>query len=347
MKPKLAIACQGGGSHTAFTAGVLKRILESTILDAYDLVALSGTSGGGICATAAWYGLLKQAHGSIDLPYKWLMEFWADNSAYLWWEQSLNDWALQILRCQEAGLFPQFETSPYTSEWLFQVWKTLVPTQEYFDLQALLEKHIQFQEIPALLQKNSPRLLLGAVDILSGQFRTFDSAQETIRVEMLLASAAIPTLFKAVELNGKAYWNGIFSRNPPIAPFLTEAVEHRPDEIWIVQINPECRVSIPKTAATILDRRNELAGNLALNQELQLIQLVNQWLGEDSTTSLFKEMERQRFKPITVQPPITISSGLSALLDYASKLDRSPTFIRNLIADGEQQAELFLQRLPL
>ncbi|MGI0484957.1 hypothetical protein ACN4EK_05935 [Pantanalinema rosaneae CENA516] len=69
---------------------------------------------------------------------------------------------------------------------------------------------------------------------------------------------------------------------------------------------------------------------------------MNQWLGEDPTTSLFKETERQRFKPITVQPPITISSELVATLDHASKLDRSPTLIRNLIADGEQQAELFL-----
>ena len=77
---KLAIACQGGGSHTAFTAGVLKKLLEQGIPEPYRLVALSGTSGGGICATAAWYGLLKVAKGSKEPAYKWLLDFWADKA---------------------------------------------------------------------------------------------------------------------------------------------------------------------------------------------------------------------------------------------------------------------------
>jgi NTE family protein len=207
-------------------------------------------------------------------------------------------------------------------------------------LQALLEKHIHFQEIPALKQASSPRLLLGAVDILSGTFKTFDSDQENIDVEMLLASAAIPTLFKAVEIGQTAYWDGLFSENPPVADFLTDNVDERPDEIWIVRINPEKRTTIPLTAEDIVDRRNELSGNLALNQELRLIQLVNQWLDGQ----YFSETITPQFKKITVRY-IDMSPEISAPLDYASKLNRSLSFIQNLIAHGEKQTETFLQNL--
>ena len=339
---KLAIACQGGGSHTAFTVGVLKKLLELGIPDAYQLVALSGTSGGGICAAAAWYGLMKTAKGSKAPPYKALLDFWTDNSAQQGWEQSLNDWALQTLRWQEAGILPTFETSPYTLDWMVNVWKALAPRKEYFDLQALLEKHIHFQEIPALKQASSPRLLLGAVDILSGTFKTFDSDLEDIDVQMLLASAAIPTLFKAVEIGKTAYWDGLFSENPPVADFLTDNVDERPDEIWIVRINPEKRTTIPLTAEDILDRRNELSGNLALNQELHLIELVNQWIDRQ----YFDKTVARQFKKVTIRW-FDMSPEIAASLDYASKLNRSPSFIQNLIADGEKQTEAFLQNLML
>lgn len=337
---KLAIACQGGGSHTAFTAGVLKKLLELGIPKPYELIALSGTSGGGICAAAVWYGLLKRNQGAKEPAYKALLEFWNDNSAQQWWEQSWNNWMVETLHLQSSGIVPTFETSPYTSEDMFNVWKSLAPRKEYFDLKALLEKHIHFREIPALKRPSSPRLLLGAVDILSGEFQTFDSAQETISVEMLLASAAIPTLFKAVEIQGTAYWDGLFSENPPVADFITGSVDERPDEIWIIRINPERRATIPTKVGDILDRRNELSGNLALNQELHMIQAVNQWIDKQ----YFDQTEAQRFKRITVQF-IDMSPALSNSLDYASKLDRSPTFIQTLMTDGEKQAEEFLQNL--
>lgn len=117
---KLAIACQGGGSHTAFTAGVLKKLLELGIPKSYKLIALSGTSGGGICAAAVWYGLLKAATGSKEPPYQALLDFWADNSAHEWWEQSWNDWMVETSHLQATGVLPTFETSPYTSEDLLQ-----------------------------------------------------------------------------------------------------------------------------------------------------------------------------------------------------------------------------------
>lgn len=89
-----------------------------------------------------------------------------------------------------------------------------------------------------------------------------------------------------------------------------------------------------------MDRRNELSGNLALNQELRLIELVNRWIDEQ----YFNEKISLQFKKITVRY-IDMSPEISVLLDYASKLDRSLSFIQNLIAHGEKQTEIFLQNL--
>jgi NTE family protein len=337
---KLAIACQGGGSHTAFTAGVLKRLLELGIPEPYRLVALSGTSGGGICAAAVWYGLLKVASGCKEPAWKWLVDFWEDNSAMLLWERYLNNWALELVRQQDAGIVPTFETSPYGADWIVEFAKALAPRKEYVDLKALLEKHIQFHEIPSLKKPTSPRLLLGAVDILSGTFQTFDSDQENITANMLLATAAIPTLFKAVAIGPAAYWDGLFSENPPVADFMVDEVEERPDEIWIVRINPQTRRTIPKTTEGILDRRNELSGNLSMNQELHFIEVVNRWIEE----GYFSEKVAEKFKKVRVRW-IDMSPELSATLDYASKLDRSPTFLHRLMEEGERQAVTFLRAM--
>ena len=77
MKPKVAIACQGGGSQTAFTAGVLKALFENEIQDNFKLVSLSGTSGGAICALLIWYALKK----GEEPAWKRLLDFWQDNTA--------------------------------------------------------------------------------------------------------------------------------------------------------------------------------------------------------------------------------------------------------------------------
>jgi NTE family protein len=157
---------------------------------------------------------------------------------------------------------------------------------------------------------------------------------------MLLATAAIPTLFKAVEMGNTAYWDGLFSENPPVADFMVDEVDERPDEIWIVRINPQTRASVPKTTEDIRDRRNEPSGNLSLNQELHFIEVVNRWVEQ----GYFGEKAAGKFKKVKVQW-IDMSPGVSASLDYASKLNRSPSFFNHLIEDGERQAEAFLRGL--
>lgn len=298
---RVAIACQGGGSHTAFTAGVLKQILLQQKKHDFEIAALSGTSGGAICAFLAWNGLLKNdTRESIDL----LEQFWVQNAANSYWDKLAN---AAILMGQSQMV--HVDITPY----LFPEWAREM-------LQTLLEKLVRFDEIPGLIGKNSPELHIGAVDVLSGKFHIFRNQEVT--VEALLASAAIPTIFRSVRVRDSYYWDGLFSHNPPVR----DLTRVKPDELWVIQINPPMREQIPRTTEEIKDRRNELAGNLSLAQELFFIEKINDFVEQ----GVFGKGE---YKKIIVKKVI-----MARDLSYASKLDRSPDFLSDLMAYGEAQA---------
>jgi NTE family protein len=337
-KKKIAIACQGGGSHTAFTAGVLKKMLAEGVHRKIDLVALSGTSGGAICATTCLYGLLKTANGSTSPPYKLLVDFWNANSANSTWEKAFNAMAIGATRMIQQGLIPSYTADPYHTDHLMSYWQSLSPREEFLDFQLMLENYIDFSELQSLIKPSSPRLFLGAVDILSGDFKVFDSLNpKEIRAETIMASAGIPTLFKAVEIDGTAYWDGLFSQNPPVADFLKTDMKKRPDEIWVIKINPIRRKKIPNTGADIIDRRNELAGNLSLLKQIQFIEFINNLLNKGA---LNEELQK-KYKPVKIRW-IAMSEEMTDSLDYSSKLERDSEFIGRLMDEGEKQAEEFL-----
>lgn len=321
---KIALACQGGGSHTAFTGGVLQTMLRNLDPAQHQIIGLSGTSGGALCAAIAWYGLLqgKPAHGA-DL----LESFWQKISSTQLPDALSNQFLVWLQR--SASYFTLPEISPYQ-----------LPTTSQDHLGKLLNQHIDFARLPALIKPDSPRLLVGAVEVLSGKFTVFHShhglPEKRISVGALLASAAIPDLFRAVHLGNGIYWDGLFSENPPVRSFLAGEQRHeaKPDEIWVIQINPEKRSSEPKTNSDIIDRRNELSGNLSLNQELFFVEQTNDWLRKGWLTA-------GHFKHVTVRKiPLRLE------LDYPSKLDRSADFINSLIAEGRREATEFLHHLP-
>jgi len=148
--------------------------------------------------------------------------------------------------------------------------------------------------------------------------------------------------------DGHAYWDGSFSSNPPVTAFLRPPLVGRaalPEEIWIIQVNPSQFESVPELPSDIFDRRNHLAGNLSLQHELHIIELVNFLLKEGGLTDKF----RARFgldthEGISVRF-IRMSPELQKGLDYPSKLSRQPAHISALIADGEARAKAFLTEL--
>ena len=313
---KVAIACQGGGSHTAFTAGVLKGLLRDWDDDEYRLTGISGTSGGAFNAVAVWYGLLTgDEHTAIEL----LDALWADLTAKQPADRLTNAWLVGTVASESTGL-PIPQVSPYyfpPSTW----------AQDR--IRQTLTRHIDFDAVPDLCTDAAPDLVVGTVDVNGGVFETFTN--EDVTPEAVLASAAVPNLFKGVELHGHLHWDGLFSQNPPINDLMSIDPDHKPDELWIIQINPQEVEGTPMTVDEIADRRNELSGNLSLNQELRFIQWVNEWIEEGL-------LPPDRFSHTSVR---RIQMGQR--YHFTTKLDRTPEFIAELLELGESRAQEFLQ----
>ena len=355
-KTKVAIACQGGGSQTAFTAGVLKSLFESEVHKQFEVVSLSGTSGGGVCAFLVWYALQK----GEEPIWKRLMEFWEDNSAKTAGERFFNDAAIKTVELTSKGILPQFNVSPSSafSKALLRL-SSFGLRDRFTNFEALLRRHIDFSELAAWgPQPARPVLLLGACNILTGKLHKFNSYHESIRLEHLLASACVPNIFPAVVIDGMAYWDGLFSDNPPIYSMIHPeyvGADNVPDEIWVIKINPTARDRIPEAADDIADRRNELEGNVSLLQGLEKIEFLNYLF----MMGAFKENFQGAFSiqhPIKIPkvfaddpeqpyhiPLITMSPEISNSLNYESKLDRNWDYIQLLIADGEKQGRKFLE----
>ena len=287
------------------------------------MVGLSGTSGGAVCALLAWDNLLR---GDTRGAAEELDAFWRDNSATAPHEQIINSWVLW------ASSLQNFITMPVVSPYY----------DNYFSVSALeefkrmLERRVDFAKVGLQPEDSYPVLLVGAVDVLSGEFKTFNSRRERITPETILASAAIPTLFRSVRAgDGGTYWDGLFSQNPPVR----ELTDERPDEIWVIQINPKELETEPKTVIEIVDRRNELSGNLSLYQELRSIEKIDQLLEEGLLSPDGK------YKQIVVRVIELSHSRISRSLGTASKLNRDPRFIEELMSHGEARADEFLAAL--
>ena len=305
---RVAIACQGGGSQTAFAAGVLRPLLTSPDVEP---LAFTGTSGGAICALLAWYGWRT---GGPDRAVELLDGFWRDNAASTPLEAVANAVGVGFTRLRDAGVpLPGFD--PY-----------LFPQTARAQLRTLLERWVDFDRVAALPVDEGPLLQVGAVEVRTGQFRRFDSRRGEVTVDAVLASAAIPTLFRAAPVAGGTYWDGVFSENPPVR----DLPELGPDAIWLIQIFPRTVDAEPRTAGAIADRRAELTANLSLEQELDAIEKINGFVRAGYLRGTgYREVGVERIE-------------LDRRLDSASAGDRSPAFLQGLIADGERAGRAFL-----
>ncbi len=236
----------------------------------------------------------------------------------------MNAWMMAVSRLQDYLVMPAL--SPYDNP---------AATSALDELRTMLRRRVDFDELQVQSDDLAPLLLIGAVNVLSGDFKTFSSRRERITVDAILASAAIPNLFRSVHLGEGVYWDGLFSQNPPVR----ELIDARPDEIWVVQINPKQCDDEPRTISEIADRRNELAGNLSLYQELHFIENIDRMLDEGRLAADGK------YRPIVVRVIELARSSLPGSLGAASKLNREPAFIADLIDHGEERAEQFLGAL--
>ena len=348
---RIAIACQGGGSQCAFVAGALKALFAQKVQERFRIVGLSGTSGGAFTAALGWLGLLKRAQGDRTPIGDRIIACWKDLPAQTPQEIAFDRIATEMVRLVESGVFPTFASSPSSLRFQMATKATakLLARPEFTDLRALLVKHIDFAGLPELVHADSPVLLVAAGDVLEGGFKTFSSARGEIKIDALLASAAIPNLFPAVWVDGHAYWDGIFSSNPPIIGFLQKAFMGRrplPEEIWVIQVNRAQHDTVPETAERHLrsaqpsGRQSEPAARAAADRRRQHADSG----GRGDRIASRRAWASTSNKPITVRF-IRMSKALQENLDYPSKLSRMPSHIDRLIADGEAQAGTFLDEL--
>lgn len=306
--PRIALACQGGGSHAAFTAGVLAELFAPANRDRFDLVALSGTSGGAVCATLAWSGL--QAGGAEEAARR-LEGFWADLAPANAFEAWVNAWAQLVL-----ALPVSVAASPYA----------YAPAAEP-QLRELLARWVKPEALPAPHLRARPWLRLGVADVLRGGGAALDGESAEFSLDDVVASAAVPPLFRAVRARETLWWDGLYAHNPPIRALLE--LPEKPEEIWVVRLNPARRPAEPKLVEEIDDRRNELAGNLPLDQEIASIRLVNRLLFE--APELGRRFGYRQVAVRVVEMPL-------GELSYASKLDRSAGKLRQLYLAGRAAA---------
>ena len=331
MRPSktVAVACQGGGSHCAFGAGVLGELLDRLKSGAliarggedHRLIGFSGTSGGAINAALAWYGLMI---GDGKAGARALAGFWRDVMAVAPWDVAANVALVSSVRLQ--GLLPSLEVAP-------NAWSGIAQQS----LGAMIGKHLPFAELADKVRDDSPELFVGAANVLSGAFTVFGGAgrASVLGVEQILASAAVPELFPSVRIGREHYWDGLLSQNPPIRDFLRGRDKTRiPDKIWIIRINPVRRHGVPVRLNDIRDRRNEMAGNLAIEEETYFVRQVNKWVARGE----LPDKKHVEVREIDLERASSADDGL----DYASKLDRDPAFIEELMRHGRAAAAAFL-----
>jgi NTE family protein len=307
------LALQGGGSHGAFSWGVIDRLLEE---DWVRLDGISGTSAGAMNAAVLADGLLD---GGASGAKAALEKFWkkvSDGARFSPFQRTpldmlLGRWDLDHSPMYLAADLMSRIVSPYS------IPNTANPLVD------ILKDTIDFKRLP-----QSPiRLFITATNVRTGRGRVFRNAD--ITPDVLLASACLPTMFQAVEIDGEHYWDGGYSGNPTITPLVRECQSH---DTVLVQINPVLRDDVPTSARDILNRLNEVSFNAVLLKELRMIAVLRKVAcSEDTEGKLWSEMRIHRIASATVDA-----------LGSSSKMNAEWAFLTMLRDEGRKSAESFL-----
>jgi len=308
------LALQGGGSHGAFTWGVLDRLLEEPWLR---IAGISGTSAGAMNAAVLADGWTE---GGAEGARIALEQYWQ--------------------RVSRAAAFSPLQRSPLDrlmGRWSFDTSPAYVVMDlmsrllspydlnplDLHPLRDILAQSVDFER----LGRSPIKLFITATSVRTGRGRIFRNAE--ITADVLLASACLPTMFCAVEIDGEGYWDGGFTGNPTITPSVRETDAH--DSI-LVQINPRERPDTPRTAADILNRLNEISFNSPLMKELRMIALLRQ-VADPGTGegARWAQMRMHR-----------IRSDILAQFGASSKLNAEWDFVVMLRTEGRKAASQFL-----
>lgn len=311
-------ALQGGGSHGAYTWGVLERFLEE---EDVEIEAISGTSAGAMNAAVLVNGY---ASGGREGAIKLLEKFWK--------------------RVSEAAAFSPMAKSPV--ERMITGWNLdSSPVYHWFDIMSRIFSPYELNPLnvnPLKLildemldmklysENHTIKLFVSATHVTSGQPQVFSNKQ--ITSDVLLASSCIPLMFQAVQVDGEYYWDGGYMGNPAIWPLIYHS---RSEDVVLVQINPIHNDTVPRTAPEIINRLNEITFNSSLIAEMRAIDFVSRLIQRD-------KLSQDQYKDMRMH--LIYSREEMLHLNASSKVNADWDFFMHLRTIGRAAANEWLKK---
>ncbi|TAK47427.1 MAG: patatin-like phospholipase family protein [Xanthobacteraceae bacterium] len=316
---KVNIALQGGGAHGAFTWGVLDHLLSDGRLE---ITGISGASAGAVNAVMVADGL---ARGGPEEASRRLAAFWRAAST-----------GGELPPMQRAVADRLFSLMPFANSPM-QAWVEIMA--RYFSpydynplninpLKELIDRYVDFEAV----RDSELALFISATNVHTGRLRVF--SREKITADVVMASAALPFLFQAVEIDGVPFWDGGYVGNPAIFPFLRSTES---EDVLVVQINPVLREETPRSSREILTRLNEITFNSTLMAELRTIDFVDQLIEDGRLPRGTGEGQYRQIRIHRID-----LGGFGKRLTASSRLKTDFEFFSLLCRAGQRAARRFL-----
>ena len=316
---KIDLALQGGGAHGAYTWGVLDRLLDE---ERIEIDGVSGTSAGAMNAICVVYGL--KLGGRLKAKEK-LNEFWLKISEAGKTSPLQPSFIDKSLSQGNIDYSPGYRLFSLISE--LYTPKQLNPLG-INPLEAVLNDVIDFEVLHKI---SPPKLFVCATNVLNCESKVF--SKQEINSKTVLASACLPFMFDAVQIDGEYFWDGGYTGNPLITPLIEQTTET--NDILLIQINPKIIKSMPKNVEEIRDRVNEISFNSSLLQELKFLLYQQEILGKGFD-------DGGKIKPVFLHN-ISADKDLEDL-NLSSKLNSTYSFLLYLKELGRNACDLWIKK---
>ena len=279
---------------------------------------IAGTSAGAVNAALVADGL---ARGGAEDARQRLAEFWR--------AVSVNGHLPDLQR----GVVDRLFSFAPQAAWLGALTRFWSPYDlnplNINPLKDLIERFVDFE---AIRRDSDLELFISATDVRTGELKVF--SREEITPEVVMASACLPLLFRAVEIDGVPYWDGGYSGNPAICPFLRATST---EDVLVVQIYPRRRAQAPVSTRAIMSRVSELTFNASLLSELRAVEFVGKLIDQDRLPrgTGQGEFRRLRLHRVAMEEP-------GGAFDTRSKLNTDFEFFESLHKLGQRATRRFL-----
>jgi NTE family protein len=318
-KKHITLALQGGGAHGAFTWGVLDRLLED---DRLLIEGISGTSAGAMNGAVVVWGM---AQGGAPAARELLAKFWnqvAETGRYSIFQPTLFD--KMFGNPANLDLSPLYQGFDLMTR-LFSPYQ-LNPRNDN-PLKESLEKMIDFAKVR---EGEGVKLFISTTNVRTGKIRVFRNHELT--ADVLLASACLPHLFQAVEIDGEHYWDGGFMGNPAMFPLIYNC---RASDVLLIEINPIRIEQLPESARAIADRMNAISFNATMMREMRTIAFVTRLLERHRLTGR-SGLRRIFFHMVQAEEEM-------AAFGVSSKYNLDADFLHTLRDLGRKKADEWLK----